>query len=194
MSELETVYFTEKGVDLLKIFPEVAELQLAMNAGWCWSDVEQYHPTQFAIPRKPTRVVYTSEAEKERLLGTQAPIKVATQEATQEATHEATATLPETNTVAVETYVANILANLQEQSQENRSLDDIANYIANAIYNAPENLHSAILDGVAQEAVALIQEPVVSLQENRVQEKAEESGYFASLYNRAYNYLTSWIY
>ena len=90
--------------------------------------------------------------------------------------------------------MANILANLQEQSQENRSLDDIANYIANAIYNAPENLHSAILDGVAQEAVALIQEPVVSLQENRVQEKAEESGYFASLYNRAYNYLTSWIY
>ena len=90
MSELETVYFTEKGVDLLKIFPEVAELQLAMNAGWCWSDVEQYHPTQFAIPRKPTRVVYTSEAEKERLLGTQAPIKVATQEATQEATQGAT--------------------------------------------------------------------------------------------------------
>ena len=218
----ETVYFTEEGVDLQKIFPEVAELQLAMAAGWCWSDVEQYHPTQFAIPRKPIRVLYTTEAEKKRLLGTQVAIIPKTQEViqpvtkpktqevtqpviqevtqpvTQEATQEAT---QETSTV-VQAYVANILADLQKQSQEKRLMDDIASYLATAIYNTPENLHTAILDGVAHEAAALIQGPIAPPQVDLIQDKQtntndnaeEESGYFKSLYNRAYNYLASWIY
>ena len=182
----ETVYFTEKGVDLHKIFPEVAELQLALDAGWNWSDVEQYLPAQFMIPRKPIRVVYTTEAEKERMLGTQVAIIPKTQE---------------TSTV-VQAYVVNILADLQKQSQEKRSLDDIASYLATAIYNTPENLHTAILDGVAHEAAALIQGPIAPPQVDLVQDKQtntndnaeEESGYFKSLYNRAYNYLASWIY
>ena len=203
MSDLEIVYFTEKGVDLHKIFPEVAELQLAMNAGWRWSDVEQYNPTQFTIPRKPTRVVYTTEAEKKRLLDMQAPtmIQEEPQEAPiQEETQEETKPTPETNTATVEAYVANILADLQKQPQENRTLEDIADYIASAIYKTPENLHSEILDGVACTATALIQEPVVTLQEESMQdnvvqkETSEESGYFTRLYNRAYNYLSSWIY
>ena len=226
----ETVYFTEEGVDLQKIFPEVAELQLAMAAGCCWSDVEQYHPTQFAIPRKPIRVLYTTEAEKKRLLGTQVAIipktqevtqpvtkpkaqevtQPVTQEATQEATQEVTQPViqevtqeatQETSTV-VQAYVVNILADLQKQSQEKRLMDDIASYLATAIYNTPENLHTAILDGVAHEAAALIQGPIAPPQVDLIQDKQtntndnaeEESGYFKSLYNRAYNYLASWIY
>ena len=206
--EPETVYFTEKGVDLLKIFPEVAELQLAMAAGWCWSDVEQYHPAQFAVPRKPIRVLYTTEAEKNRLLGTQSTIEEAqvTQEVKKaqvqaqaqevQEVHKAQeeATLPDPN---IQTCVANILADLQnqqKQSQENLSLEYVTDYIASAIYKIkPENLHAAILDGVAQDAATLIQEPQENLVQDKVEE-LEESGYFKSLYNRAYNYLASWIY
>jgi len=185
--EPETIYFTEKGIDLLKVFPEVAELQLAMAAGWRWSDVAHYRHKQFMIPHKPIHIVYTTEAEKERMLGPQAS-------AIQEASRE------ETNTATIEAHVANILADLQKQPQEHRSLDDIADYIASAIYKTPENLHSAILDGVAYAANALIQEsePAVAPQEDykndTEEEDVKEYGYFARLYNRAYNYLSSWIY
>jgi hypothetical protein len=137
MPEVETVYFTEKGVDLLKIFPEVVELQLAMNAGWGWYDLAYHRPSHLTVPRKPIRVVYTTEEEKKKLLAAQKSQKSAS------------------------SYISDILVAIKNRPQEQRTFDALVEFVSDEVILAPENIRTEILEGVIHATTACIAEQVV---------------------------------
>ena len=213
--EEETVYFTEKGVDLLKVFPEVAEMQQAMAAGWSWYDLERYNPAHLRVPRKKLRIVYTTEAEKKLLEPSEThtvtdPLEtsvvsglVETESLSDPLEISSVSDSSETASIseALETpatYISEILEGIKQMPQEQRTFDAMTEFVSDALAQAPEALHTEILEGVAGEAsiyepvvepfVEPVIEPVIEALEDKHQEESVTCVY------RWYKRIVNWVF